>query len=196
MALVSIWCRHVGDNIIGIGNNIPWNIPSDLRRFRKITQGKTIVVGKKTYESFPNKTLPNRKIFILTSNNKYEVSDKEKHSIVSNIEKISLLSDDVYIAGGASVYNAFFLSENYSPDIVIDCVFKGNLIDNLEGQRIDVTTSVNILTTKYIKYDETFELDDVETYIWAKKKEYFNLDITKNIISYLQSERTNNATIS
>lgn len=189
MTLISIWCRHIGDNIIGIGSNIPWNIPSDLRRFRKITQGKTIIVGKKTYESFPNKTLPNRNILVLTSNDNYEVSDIEKHSVVSNIKELSLYPEDVYIAGGASVYNAFFLSENYSPDIVIDCVFKGNLISNLEGQIIDVTTSVNVLTSQYIIYDKTFELDDVETCIWAKKKEYFNLDITQNIISYLQTER-------
>ena len=189
MTLISIWCRHIGDNIIGIGNNIPWNIPSDLRRFRKITQGKTIVVGKKTYESFPNKTLPNRNIIVLTSNNNYNVSDEDRHITISNIDKISLFSDDVYIAGGSSVYNAFFSSEKYSPDVVVDCVFKGKLFDNLQGQAVDVSNSVEVLVSKYIKYEETFELDNVETNIWVKKKEYLDLDVTKNIINYLRTER-------
>ena len=75
MTKVAIWCRHINDNIIGIGPQIPWHIPSDFKRFRKMTEGCNLVAGETTYESFPNKTLPNRDIYVLTLNKDYEVSD-------------------------------------------------------------------------------------------------------------------------
>ena len=62
MTKIAIWCRHDKDNIIGIGPQIPWHIPSDFKRFRRITNGTNIVCGQTTYESFPNRTLPNRKM--------------------------------------------------------------------------------------------------------------------------------------
>ena len=57
MTKIAVWCRHDGDNLIGIGAKIPWHIPSDFRRFRKLTESEALVVGEKTYESFPNRTL-------------------------------------------------------------------------------------------------------------------------------------------
>ena len=75
MTKVAIWCRHDGDNIIGVGADIPWCVPSDSKRFRNITKEQTLVVGKKTYESFPNRTLPNRKFLVVTRQTDYEVSD-------------------------------------------------------------------------------------------------------------------------
>ena len=66
MTKIAVWCRHKEDNIIGIGPNIPWHISSDFKRFRRITENACITCGQTTYESFPNRTLPNRKIYVLT----------------------------------------------------------------------------------------------------------------------------------
>ena len=96
MSKVAVWCRHNGDNIIGIGPQIPWHIPSDFRRFRKITEGEAIVVGQTTYESFPNRTLPNRDIHILTLTPEYEVSDKNRHFVHNNIKDLRIMRE-IYI---------------------------------------------------------------------------------------------------
>lgn len=85
MTKVAIWCRHKGDNIIGIGPHIPWHVKSDFRRFRRITTGQALAAGQKTYESFPGRTLPDRRIFVLTPEENYEVSDPEKHFVVNDV---------------------------------------------------------------------------------------------------------------
>ena len=89
MTKIAIWCRHKNDNIIGIGPNIPWHIPSDFKRFRRITEKSCITCGQTTYESFPNRTLPNRKIYVLSFDEKYEVSDKNNHFVINNPEDLS-----------------------------------------------------------------------------------------------------------
>lgn len=45
MAKVAVWCRHVGDNIIGIGSQIPWSVPSDVQKFVRIITGQDVVMG-------------------------------------------------------------------------------------------------------------------------------------------------------
>ena len=91
MTKVAIWCRHTGDNIIGIGAAIPWHVKSDFQRFRRITEGQTLVAGQKTYESFPGRTLPNRKIFVLTDDAGYEVADEKNHTAVHDIKFFSAI---------------------------------------------------------------------------------------------------------
>ena len=48
MTKVAIWCRHQKDNIIGIGSDIPWNVPSDAQKFVRMATGQNVVVGRKT----------------------------------------------------------------------------------------------------------------------------------------------------
>ena len=51
MTKVAIWCRHETDNLIGIGTDIPWHIPSDSKFFADVINGQDVVFGRKTYES-------------------------------------------------------------------------------------------------------------------------------------------------
>lgn len=92
-------------NTIGKDNQLPWYIPSDLKHFKKITTGHTIVMGRKTFESI-GKPLPNRDNIILTKNENYVV----KGCMVCNsIEEIFSLSKDkeIFIIGGAEIYKIF-----------------------------------------------------------------------------------------
>ena len=61
-------------NIIGNENTIPWYVPEDLQYFRKTTQNHVVIMGRKTYESFPNGPLPKRLNIVLT-----RTPDKMKH---------------------------------------------------------------------------------------------------------------------
>lgn len=188
MTIISIWCRHIGDNIIGIGANIPWNVPSDAKRFRNITKEQTLVVGKKTYESFPNRTLPNRKFLVVTSNKEYEVSDIKNHQVVNDIKKLKDYPEDLYVSGGAGIYNAFFAENKLMPDIVVDCVYFGEIDNSLDGEKIAVTPSVEIMQKKYWSLPQTFELDNVKTTIWLKKGDFVEQSVVKKIITYLETE--------
>lgn len=104
------------DHTIGINGDQVIHIRDDLKRFKELTTGKTIVYGRKTLETFPNKQpLPNRNnIIISKSMNKYDALKYEANTvIVDNIEEIIMLpkyirSNDIFIIGGESIYKALF----------------------------------------------------------------------------------------
>ena len=90
---------------IGKDNNLLWHISGDLKRFKAITTGHSIIMGRKTYLSFPKRPLPGRKNIILTSGD----SIFEGAYTAKNIEQALALcdSDEVFIIGGESVYRQF-----------------------------------------------------------------------------------------
>lgn len=107
-----IWCE---DKKHGIAKNgiIPWNIPSDRAIFKKITSGKIVVMGRKTWESLPVKPLPNRINYILTHDESFKV-DLPNTYVFHNIEAILEIArnNEVYIIGGKQVYDLFFKYAN------------------------------------------------------------------------------------
>ena len=95
MTKVAIWCRHQNDNIIGIGSDIPWNVPSDAQKFVRMATGQNVVIGRKTYEALPGRTLPEARIFVLTSDPDYEVSDVQKHLVIGNLKIFKDFDEDL-----------------------------------------------------------------------------------------------------
>ena len=59
------------NNVIGLDNKLIWNIPKDLKRFKELTQGHNVIMGRKTFESMPN-PLPNRVNIVVTRNTEYQ----------------------------------------------------------------------------------------------------------------------------
>ena len=59
------------NNVIGLDNKLIWNIPKDLKRFKELTQGHNVIMGRKTFESLPN-PLPNRVNIVVTRNTEYQ----------------------------------------------------------------------------------------------------------------------------
>ena len=188
MTIVSIWCRHKNDSIIGIGPDIPWYIPSDAKRFRNLTINNTLVVGKITYETFPNRTLPNRKFIVLSDVADYEVSDKQNHKVVTDINVLKDYPEDLYISGGASVYKAFFTIPKLRPDIVVDCVYQGEMKEGLSGPKISVAPCVEVMEKEYFALPQKFELDNVITSIWLKKGDFVEQETVKKILNYMETE--------
>ncbi len=90
---------------IGKDNNLLWHISGDLKRFKAITTGHSIIMGRKTYLSFPKRPLPDRKNIILTSGD----TSYEGAYTAKNIEQALNLceSDEIFIIGGESVYRQF-----------------------------------------------------------------------------------------
>lgn len=185
MTKIAIWCRHEGDNIIGIGPQIPWHISSDFRRFRKITDGENLVVGEKTYESFPNCTLPNRNLHILTLTPDYEVSDKEHHFVYNDINDFKEFEQNLYICGGATIYKLFMTSgEKLMPDVIVDCKYCGE-VDKLDGPKIDITPCIESMEKNYRKMSPDYEQDNVLTSLWVKKGDFVEQSILKKLINII-----------
>ena len=98
------------NNVIGKNNKLLWHLPEDLKRFKELTTGHTIIMGRKTFESI-GKILPNRKHIVLTRDEKYHVND-ENVQIVNNIEdleKYVKTEEENFIIGGAIIYRQLIL---------------------------------------------------------------------------------------
>jgi len=103
MKKLSIIVAVAKNRVIGINNTLPWHLPEDLKRFRALTMGHHIIMGRKTYESL-GRLLPGRTTVIVTRNKDYQV---EGALVANSLEAaITLCKDDdeIFLIGGAELY--------------------------------------------------------------------------------------------
>jgi dihydrofolate reductase len=105
-----IWAMSE-NRVIGKDGKLPWNIPEDLKRFRKLTMGQIVVMGRTTYESI-GKALDGRVNIILTSDPKYKADDCV---VVNSLEEALRLMEghNTFVIGGASIYKQFLPFADY-----------------------------------------------------------------------------------
>ena len=95
---------------IGKGNKLLWHIPEDLKNFKEITTGKTVIMGRKTFESI-GRPLPNRKNIVLSKNGDKESFEQKGIELYQNLE--NLIADyknseeEIFIIGGEQMYREF-----------------------------------------------------------------------------------------
>lgn len=92
-------------NALGRDNELLWHLPDDFRRFKRLTSGHKIIMGRKTFESFP-RPLPNRKHIVLTRDKNFKSGFRDI-SIVHSLESaLALAAEDVlsYVIGGGEIY--------------------------------------------------------------------------------------------
>ena len=94
------------NNEIGKNNDLLWYLPSDLKFFKATTMGRSIIMGRKTFQSLP-KALPGRKNIVISSDAGF---DAPGATVVTDLEAALRESetDEVFIIGGASIYKAYF----------------------------------------------------------------------------------------
>jgi dihydrofolate reductase len=103
MACFSLIVAIGKNRVIGVNNTLPWHLPEDLKRFRALTTGHHIIMGRKTYDSL-GRLLPDRTTVIVTRNQAYKV---EGAIVVHSLkDAIAACGDDeeVFLIGGAELY--------------------------------------------------------------------------------------------
>lgn len=142
---------HDRNYLIGKDNWMPWSIPNDLAYFKEITSGKTIIMGRKTFESF-GKPLPNRHHLILTRNQNYQAEGCEIfHEMQSLFDYIDQRSDEeIIVVGGADIYQLFLPYADHLYITYIDEEFEGDTY----LPKIDLTNWNLISKKKGIKNDQ------------------------------------------
>ena len=101
--MISIIVAIAENNAIGFGNKLIYWLPNDLKRFKALTTGHTIIMGRRTFESLPKGALPNRRNIVLSRNGKAE--DFPGADLYATLdEALASCQGEVYIIGGASVY--------------------------------------------------------------------------------------------
>lgn len=99
--MIAIILARADNGVIGAGGTLPWHLPADLRRFKALTMGKPMVMGRKTFEGFPT-PLPGRRHVVLTRDAAWWATGAEAAHSVD--EALALAGDgDVSVIGGAEI---------------------------------------------------------------------------------------------
>ena len=104
--MLSIIVAKAKNNIIGKDNKLVWNLPEDLKHFKELTDGHTIIMGRKTFESL-GEVLPNRKHIIFSQNADLKTNDENVQVVHSLLEIQELIEekDEAFVIGGSMIYN-------------------------------------------------------------------------------------------
>jgi len=104
MPIISIIVAIDEQNAIGRNNQLLCHLPNDLKYFKNITQGHTIIMGRKTFESLPNGALPNRRNIILTHNKDLHYDNAETADSIETAIKSCEKEKNIFIIGGGTLY--------------------------------------------------------------------------------------------
>ena len=100
IAIIVAIAKH---NAIGVGGDLPWHLPADLRRFKQLTMGHSMIMGRKTYESI-GKLLPGRTTVIVTKQTDFSVPGATVvHSLEAAFQAVAG-DDNPFIVGGGEIY--------------------------------------------------------------------------------------------
>ena len=98
---ISLLAAISRNGVIGREGRLPWHLPADLKHFKAQTIGKPMIMGRKTFESFPA-PLPGRRHIVLTRDPEWRAAGAETAGSVE--EALALAGDDVFVVGGAEVF--------------------------------------------------------------------------------------------
>jgi dihydrofolate reductase len=103
---VSLIWAQARDGVIGANGTLPWHLPEDLRLFRERTTGSTVVMGRRTWESLPERfrPLPGRTNVVLTSDPDWSAEGARR---AGSVEEVLAADDSAWVIGGGTVYAAF-----------------------------------------------------------------------------------------
>lgn len=91
------------NRVIGSRGRLPWHLPEDMRRFKSLTTGHTVIMGRKTFETL-RQPLPQRRNILITSNRGYRVDGAEVVHSLDEALALARNESEVFIAGGGQVY--------------------------------------------------------------------------------------------
>lgn len=98
--MVALIVAHAHQNVIGYRGDMPWSLPNDLKHVKALTTNQTIVMGRKTFDTL-GRPLPNRRNVVLTSDKNYK---REGVDVIHSLDDIEALDGQVFIFGGATIY--------------------------------------------------------------------------------------------
>lgn len=102
--MIAMIAAMTENRVIGKGNDIPWNIPGEQKRFKELTTGHTVIMGRRTYESLGAKPLPNRRNIVITRSNEFIPKCEVAHSLFEALTLAEKNDNEIYIGGGQTVY--------------------------------------------------------------------------------------------
>ena len=159
--MLSIIVAKAKNNVIGKDNKLIWHLSEDLKRFKKLTTGHTIIMGRKTFESL-GRILPNRKHVILCNDKQLNIDDENVEIIddINLLEKYEKSEEENFVIGGATIYKLLMPKVKKMYITQIDKDFEGDVffpeIDlkewNIQNIEKGPKDNENDFEYKYITY--------------------------------------------
>ncbi len=145
------------NRVIGLNNQMPWHLSADLKHFRKITTGFPIIMGRKTYEAI-GKILPNRTNIIISRNVDYKIEGGFTfQKLEDGFAFAKKFHDDVFVIGGATLYETTLSYADYLYLTLIEKTFEGDTyfpeIDFTQWQEIE---RISICDDQSVDFNYTF----------------------------------------
>ena len=147
MTVAMIWAQ-ARDGVIGADGGLPWHLPEDLALFRAMTTGSTVVMGRRTWESLPERfrPLPGRTNVVLTSDPEWSAEGAHR---AGSVAEVLAAHESLWVIGGGAVYAAFLPHADRLVVTDVDALVAGDTwapaLD--DGWRLDARTPAEGWTT-------------------------------------------------
>lgn len=127
MPLNLIWAQ-AANGVIGKDNAMPWHLPEDMAHFKALTQGCTVIMGRKTWDSLPPRfrPLPGRRNIVITRQADWHENGAHRASSLPEALQICELTQNVWVIGGAQIYAQALPLADRLEVTEIDAVFEGD----------------------------------------------------------------------
>lgn len=150
----------VGKNLeLGKNNDLIWHLPNDLKYFRKVTNGKTVIMGRRTFDSLPG-ILPKRRNIVLQMQDEEKIDGVEIYNDIESILDTVKDEDEAFIIGGASIYKQFleYADKLYLTEVESECpdaqVFFPKLNKKLYNRKVVGSNEDNHIKYNFVVYEK------------------------------------------
>lgn len=167
--MISLIVAHSRNNVIGSGDDIPWRLSDDFKRFKDKTSGHAIIMGRKTFESKPlGRPLPNRRNIVVTRNKNYQAEGIEVASSLDDALELAKNDDEIFIIGGGEIYKQAMKKADKIYATVVQTEIEGDTyfprvnlqnwqLENLEHKK-DTKSGLEYYFADYVKRKNNPEL--------------------------------------
>ena len=122
---ISLIVAMASNRVIGINGQMPWHLSADLKKFKSITMGHPILMGRKTYESI-GRPLPGRRNLVISRNPDYKIAGCEVFSDIQNAISSCDDCEELFVIGGAAFYESMLPKANFMYLTEINKEFTGD----------------------------------------------------------------------
>jgi len=155
--IVSIIVAIAENNAIGKDNQLLWNLPKDMRHFKEITSGHTVIMGRRTYDSM-GKPLPNRRNIVVTRQEDLLIMGAEVTNTLEHALALCAHEEEVFIIGGAQIYKeAVSLTNRIYLTIVHESYEADTFFPELDSSKWEILSSELQLPDEKNKVAFTFQ---------------------------------------
>ena len=156
---ITIIVAYTNNLLIGKDNSIPWHISDDLKRFKKLTTGNVIIMGRKTFESLGSKPLPNRTNIVISSKLNTSNSVKVYKNLIEAINDHK--NEKIFLIGGYSIYKEGLNFASHLEITEIDISLEGDTyFPNIDWNKWKIT-----------KIEENFDKNSMQDTFLKVQKE-------------------------